>query len=166
MKYIANFDIPENSSQQRSINLAAANVMAYIGDVLNEIEPLQIISPTRTLSKKGFYNSKKILLKNGAVLRLPFTIGTSSKLGRLISIFLVQLWLIGILLFGCKRGETIVVYHSISLIPVIKFIQRIKKFNLILEIREIYSDINWNVNKETELQYFDIACGDRFGTSL
>lgn len=166
MKYIANFDIPENYREKRSINLAAVNVMSYIIDVLNEIEPLEVISPSRTLLKKGFLPSKKIRLTNGVIIRLPYTFGVSSKFGRILSILLIQIWLLWFLLFKCKKSETIVVYHSISLIPIIKFMQKIKHFNLILEIREIYSDVNLKFNKKKELDYFNVANKYIFATQL
>lgn len=165
MKYIANFDIPENIRQQRSVNLAAVNVMSYISELINDVDQIEIISPSRTLSKRGVYKATKIKLSNGILLRLPLTIGVSSRIGRIISILLVQIWLLWILLFECKHNETVLVYHSVSLMPIIKFTQRLKRFNLIFEIRELYSDINTNVSKKRELEYFRIAHKYIFATN-
>lgn len=165
MKYIASFDLPQYDYEQRSINLAAVNVMEYMAGLYNNMAPLEIISPIRTLARKGFFKSRKLNLMNGISLRIPFSFGVNSTIGRIISILIVQFWLLKVLLFNCKRGETIIVYHSAALMRIIKFANRIKKFNLIFEIREIYSDINCIVDSKTEYEYFDIADKYIFATS-
>ncbi|MCM1139275.1 MAG: hypothetical protein NC453_11960 [Muribaculum sp.] len=166
MKYIANYDTTNFRDEYRSINLAASNVMEYMSYVFSSIEDVEIISPSRTLANRGFFKSRTIKLKNKISLKLPFTFGVQSKLGRMISIFWTQIWLLWILLFKCKRQELIVVYHSAAIMRILSIAKWLKNLCVILEIREIYSDINANVNKKTEQEYFKIADKYIFATQL
>lgn len=166
MKYIANYDSPKFKDESRSINLAASNVMEYMSNVLSSIEDVEIISPSRTLAKSGLFKSRTVYLKNGISLKLPFTFGVNTKLGRMISILWTQIWLLWILLFKCKRQELIVVYHSAAIMHIVSIAKRLKDLRVILEIREIYSDINANINKKTEQEYFKIANKYIFATEL
>lgn len=166
MKYIANYDTPEFKEEHRSINLAASNVMEYIANVLSTIEKVEIISPSRTLSEKGILKSRKVNISDDISLKLPFTFGVKSKIGRMFSILWIQTWLLWFLLFKCKRHESIVVYHSAAIMHVVKLAKRLKNFHLVLEIREIYSDINDNISKTVERNYFQIADKYIFATQL
>lgn len=147
MKYIAYFDIPAYSNEKRSVNLAGVNVMAYMSHVFSKYKDIEIISPARTLAKDGKFGARTIKLDNNIILRLPSTFGTSTRIGRYISLLKCQLWLLFILLFECKNRETLILYHSPSLMGLMKLIQRIKRFNLIIEVREIYSDVNPKLSK-------------------
>lgn len=166
MKYIASFDIPEYTEERRSINLAGVNVMDYMVEVFREVEPVEIISPTRSVAKTGMFPARTISIKDNVSLRLPKTKGVKSKFGRIRSLIAVQLWLLKVLLFDTKRGENIIVYHSAALMPIIKLGKKIKGFNLILEVREIYSDIQTHINKKRELEYFKLADKFIFATEL
>lgn len=160
MKYIASFDIPEYKNEKRSISLAGINVMEYMTEVYKTVNPIEIISPTRTLNQEGKYRGRNITIAHDVTLRLPSTKGRKGKLGRIISLIWTQLWLLSILLFECKKNEEVIVYHSAAFMPVIKLAKKIRKFKLILEVREIYADANPNINKDKEMSYFDL--GDKF----
>lgn len=166
MKYIAYYDIPEYAYENRSINLAGANVMEYMAEIASKYVPIEIISPSRSLAKKGFFKSRKKKIKENISLRLPFTFGTKTKLGRLISIMLVQIWLLKILLFETGKNEKIWVYHSLALIPILKLISKIKKLDFIFEIREIYSDVDVKMNRSRELKFFNLGNKYIFATSI
>ena len=70
------------------------------------------------------------------------------------------------LLFGTHHGECIVVYHSLSYMKVVKLVKRIKKLRIVMEIREIYSDINKTTEKvkREEKEYFQLADSYIFAT--
>ena len=53
MKYIAFYDVPEIRNENRYVNAAARGVIEYMIKMFSEIEPVEVISPGRTLSSKG-----------------------------------------------------------------------------------------------------------------
>lgn len=44
-------------------------------------------------------------------------------------------------MFHVSKNENVVVYHSLAYMNIVNIIHKIKKFNLILEVEEIYSDV-------------------------
>ena len=161
MKYIAFYDVPEIRNENRYVNAAARGVIEYMIKMFSEIEPVEVISPGRTLSSKGVYRGKKIKISDCAVIKFPFTFGVKTKIGRILSLLLTQIWLFSYLFFHTKRGEKVVFYHSLSLMSIISMLCKIKGIQPILEFREIYSDIN-KVSKrltKKEHTYYHCAYG-------
>lgn len=160
MKYIAYYDIPNYENEYRSINLAGISVMEYMSSIFCSESNLEILSPARTLHKKGFFSSRVNKISSKISLKLTPTFGAKTKVGRIVALCLSQTWLLGQLLFKTKKYETVVLYHSYSLISLIKVVKKIKKINLVLEIREIYADISMKLDKRKELSFFNL--GDRY----
>lgn len=158
MKYIAFYDLPEYASENRSAFPSAIGVVDYMLEVFSSFTDVEVISPARTLNKSGFYRGRTHILSDKVTLRLPPGFGTKTSLGRLAAVLFTQLWLFFLLFFGTKRGEQIVVYHSLSLIPVVSLIKKLKKLVLVGEIREIYSDINKvsPAQRQREHEYFTL----------
>lgn len=141
MKYIAFYDTEDYKYENRSVAPAAADVVRYMADVLSDIEPVEIICPARTLNESGYYQQRTIKLSDKINLTLPSTFGAKTKIGRIFSVIWNQLWLFFYLLFHLNRNEKIIVYHSLAYMSIISMIKKIKKLQLILEVREIYSDV-------------------------
>lgn len=169
MKYIAFYDIKDYEYENRSVALCAANLTDYILDVLNDFTDVEIISPSRTRNKSGFYKGRVNKISDKTKLTQPPTIGVKTPIGRLIAVFYTFSWLFFYLLKNVKKGETIVVYHSLSTMLPIRIIKKLRKIKLVLEIREFYSDARScydEFNKSTdklhkkEMCYFSLA--DRY----
>ena len=161
MKYIAFVDTEEYYFERRSVVLAASNVARYMAEVFSSFCHVDIISPARTLATTGFFHGRGTKIADDITLTLPPTFGVKSRLlSKLMALF-TQLWLLFKLLVETKQGETICVYHSLSLIPTIKIAKKIKNLRVILEVREIYTDVHDRVQstKEKELDFFKIADG-------
>lgn len=161
MKYIAFYDLPQIKNENRYVNAAARGVIEYMIQMFSEIEPVEVISPGRTLSSKRIYRGKTLSISDNAVLKIPFTFGVRTRIGRILSLMWTQLWLFTYLLCHTKRNEKVVFYHSLSLMTIISVLYRLKGIQPILEFREIYSDIN-KVSKrltKKEHQYFNCAYG-------
>lgn len=66
-----------------------------------------------------------------------------------------------------ENGDTVIVYHSLSLMNVITKLRKKKSFKLILQVAEIYADV---INKEhikaKELKYFSVADKYIFSSNL
>ena len=142
MKYIAFFDLPQYEKEKRYVNMAAAQVVAYMINAFSSVDSVEVISPSRTLHKKGYFKGRTTRINNNAKLVLPPTFGSNGFLARFLSRLWIQLWLFWYLLIHTKPGEKVVFYHSLSIMTTIKLITFLKKIKPILEFREIYADIN------------------------
>lgn len=169
MKYIAFYDTVDYLYENRSFELSSVNVVEYIAGALSgAVGKIEIISPTRTKNKSGYFHGRTTCVSNSITLLQPPTFGVKTKVGRIFAILLVQLWLFIYLLFNTKKGENVIVYHSLSIMTIVKLIKSIKKIHLTLEIREIYTDINTSTQKQKirELKYFSVADSYIFPTEL
>lgn len=175
MKYIAFYDTKEYESEKRSVALCAANLTDYILEVLCDFTDVEIISPSRTRNKSGFYTGRTSEVSPGITLTQPPTFGVHTGIGRAVAIAYTLLWLIIYLLVHTKKGETVMVYHSLSTMMPVKLIKKIKRVKLILEIREFYSDarqcydeFNKSMDKthQKEALYFSIADKYVFPTEI
>lgn len=175
MKYIAFYDIKEYEFEHRSVALCATNLTDYILEVLNDFTDVEIISPSRTRNKKGFYKSRTNQISEKTKLIQPPTFGVRTPIGRVIAVFFTFSWLFFYLLRNTKKGETIMAYHSLSTMVPIRLVKKLRKINLILEVREFYSDARQcydEYKKSTdklhkkEMQYFSIADKYIFPTEI
>lgn len=152
MKYIAFFDLPGFESEKRYANMAAAQVVTYMIDVFSSVDSVEVISPSRTLHKKGYFKARTTKISENAQLVLPPTFGANGFITRFLSRLWIQLWLFWYLLIHTKVGEKVVFYHSLSIMTTIKLLTVLKRIKPILEFREIYSDIDpvsaWLKRKE------------------
>lgn len=175
MKYIAFCDVEDYRFENRAVAPAAADVVRYMADVFSETEDVTIVCPARSLNRSGFYKGRTEKIGEKVSLSLPSTFGANNSFVRLLSIIHNQTWLLCYLLKNVKVGEIVVVYHSLSYMPVIRLIKRIKKARIILEVREIYSDVKdsystltraTNTQRSEEEKYFSIADAYIFPTQL
>lgn len=168
MKYIAFFDLNSFAHEKRSIDLAGCNVVDFNAQIFSQIETVEIISPVRTLHKKGYYKGRNIKINDRISLIIPPSFGSNSKISRLISILWIQIWFFFTLLFKIKKNERVIAYHSLSTMIVLRILKRIKNFKLTLEIREIYADVLHlsEKDREKELKYFEIADNYIFPTVI
>lgn len=169
MKYIAFYDTVDFLHESRSFELSSVNVVEYMAGALSRaVGKIEIISPTRTRKSSGYFHGRTTYVKDNIYLLQPPTFGVRTKVGRIFALLLVQIWLFTYLLFNTKKGENIIVYHSLSIMTVVRLIKAIKRIRLTLEIREIYTDINTSTQKQKirELKYFSIADNYIFPTEL
>ena len=175
MKYVAYYDIPEFLSEQRSVALCAANVTEYMLEVIQSFASVEIVSPSRTRNKSGFYKGRKNKISEKATLIQPPTFGVKTRIGRVIALGYTSLWLVVYLLTHLKKNETVMVYHSLATLTPIRIVKKLKRINLILEIREFYSDARQNYEEfgqnmsklhRKEMKYFGIADSYVFPTEL
>lgn len=142
IKYIGFYD-KLDSNAPRNCCLSAVNKMNYIIDCFNDIGvEVTVVSPSwfTTDVKRLSFQRTTILNKKNLLIQAP-SFKTKSKIfGKLKSYFSLS-WLFLYLLFNVKKEEEILVYHSLSLIKPILLAKKIKKFKIIYEIEEIYSDV-------------------------
>lgn len=143
IKYLAFYILNNIKDENRIYSIAAKNKIDYISSVLEQLGyHVEIISPSWTNHEKGFYSSKKILINNSIDLKLFSTFGVPKlRFFRIIKYLWSLFQLIIYLLIKAKKNENIIVYHSTILSAPLRFVKKIKHFQLILEVEEIYSKI-------------------------
>jgi glycosyltransferase involved in cell wall biosynthesis len=146
IKYISFYDIAENHIENRMSVLAATNKIDYISSSLNRLGyHVEIISPSWTNHQRGFYKSKKITINNDIDLTLFSTFGALKlRFFRIMKYLWTLFQLIIYLMIKTEKNENIMVYHSTILSAPLRFVKKIKHFQLILEVEEIYSKVSPN----------------------
>lgn len=152
-------------NENRISSPAAINKIDYVAKVLSSHYQVNIISPSWTNNKK-IYTGKRINIDNNIYLKL-FTTFPWISLLKIPSFIIAYIQFFIFLLFNVRKNENVIVYHSLYLVNVIKLLKKIKRFNLILEVEEIYSDlIDSKRIKKKEYKFFEISDKFIFITNL
>ncbi len=166
MKYIGYYDIMSDSRGKRSVFLAGKNKMDYIIQCAAKCHDVEIISASGVVGKQTSFSNVERVADN-VTLRTFLSIGRKNEIIGKFGTFLLHLQLLAYLLRNVQKNETVIVYHSLGYMRLIDFAHRIKKFRMILEVEEIYSDVSGNLNlKGKELQYINRADSYIFPTNL
>ena len=146
IKYIGFYN-HHDSPTKRISHLSSVNKMNYVVECLNESGyQVEIISPSWIThdNNKFFVSSETKKIHQNKFRYAPSVKG---KFGfQYLSIFISAMWLFFYLIFNTKKDEKIIVYHSLWLSAPVYYAQKIKRFQIVLEIEEIYGDI-WNFKK-------------------
>ena len=141
---------------------AASSKMNYIKDLLERSNcQVTITNPAWTLGEKS-YPGKKRKLSNNIYLKTFFSLKYTNKLNKSLSSRLMKLQLFFYLLFNIKKNDILLVYHSIYYSHLITILKKIKSFTLILELEELYQDINNLTNKEIKSENKIISLSDKY----
>lgn len=168
LKYIGYFD-EHGSSINRNYVTAGANKLEYIAKAISASQNVDIISASEVLEPKfRFYRSEVKEITDKINLKLFFSWGGSNPMLRKLKRLWHPLMIFIYLLFKACKNEPVVVYHSLGYFGAIIWAKKIKKFKLILEVEEIYSDVA-DVHpyfRKLEYRMFDIADAYILSTEL
>lgn len=139
IKYIGYYSEDDN----RYAFPSAVAKMQYIFGALNEIGvKVQIISPCRLKTKTGKWEkTKDIKVNDMTTLHICGSFPEKNKLFRTFQIIYSSLWLFFYLVFKVKRSETILSYHVVLLDKIVMAAKKVKGFKVILEVGEIFNDV-------------------------
>lgn len=156
--YLGIYDTIENKQQHRMVAPTAVNKMTYIFSALEKAGySVDVISPAPTMSNK-FFKGKITPIGQHSRLKLFFTWPHKLRLLRFIGRLQIKFQTITYLLSKVKKDDTLIVYHSLSLMRIVRLLKKIRKFKLIIDVEEIYGDIqNSKHISDKELKYFQIA---------
>lgn len=144
IKYIGFYDLTE-SKVKRVANLAAINKMDYIADAIQQAGyDVHIISPSWSAdddTTAGFHRKETIQICPGKKVTFCPTFNTNNKITRNIKIIYTLFWLFFWLLKNTKANEKILLYHVQWLSLPIRWVKKMKHFQLILEVEEFYNQI-------------------------
>lgn len=165
--YIGHFDTVDNKKEQRQYTPSAANKMRYICSAINRAGwNVTIVSPSVTKGVKCC-KGKTVRLNEHTSLKLFFSFGSRHKLERILRFVFMYLQLFFYLLFHARKGQPVLVYHSLLYVNMIRFLKKIKGFKLILEVEEIYADVTGNDrDRKKEFHLFRYADAFLFPTEL
>lgn len=164
--YISYYTQPSDSEKRDAV-LAAVNKIDYICESLekNDCE-VEIVSASPTLGKKlGKARIKKIT--DRTTLKLFSSLPKVNKIVSLVNRVYMQVQMFFYMLKSTDRNSTVIVYHSLAYMSLVKLLKKLKGFRLILEAEEVYGNVigNEKVIKK-EYNFFKIADGFIFPTEL
>lgn len=161
MKYICYYDLYGIHSENRNVSIAAVNKINYILSSLCKCinEDIVVVSPAET-KNKCFCRGNLRKLKHNIYLKTFFSFGKKNFITKAIDYFFIPIYIFFFLIFNTRKNEIIFLYHSLKMIKPVLLAKKIKKFNLILELEELYSDITQkNSDKRHEMKICEKADG-------
>jgi len=163
IKYIAFYDIDEYEFENRVNPLSARNVSDYIvKKLISEGHNVEIVSPSETKLRKGYYKSRSNLY-DGVRVTLGPTWGTQNKYLRSFFSLLTRAWFLVYLLVNVKSSDVIILWHQIPAMELIMLFRLIthKRNEFILCVGEIYQKVIPNMiserRKKRELKFISSA---------
>lgn len=160
IKYVSFFDT-QDSVIKRNYVTSASNKIEYIAKTIASLgKNVEIVSMSQ-VQEEGFqlYPSERKKLAEGVIVNLPFSWGGNRYFTRKLKIVWHLIYMLWYLVLHCGKSDTVIVYHSLGYFDVIKWAKKIRKFRLILEVEEIYSDVSQMSSywRALEFKMFDIA---------
>ncbi|WP_288222087.1 glycosyltransferase [uncultured Clostridium sp.] len=163
IKYIGFYDTNLYENENRCSCLAATNKMDYIAKaIVSSGKKVEIISPSWTDNNYGHYPKRTVKIYNDIELKNCYTFGSNIKLLRIIRVFWAWIWLFVYLMKNTKKYEPVIVYHSMLIMSPVMLAKKIKKFNLILEVEEIYQDVVDFSKRKKRKEYKFLEMADRY----
>lgn len=147
IKYVGFYDILRNEKRYRVYSLAAAKKMDYVCSEINSLGyKVKIISPSHVIAKgKKKVERQSEQISETCFLELPPSREAENKMQRIFRVLQARIWLFMYLMKNTERNEKILVYHNYDLaIPVI-MAKKIKGFDIVLEVEEIYAKV-WKLS--------------------
>lgn len=164
--YISYYSSPSDAEKRNAV-LSAVNKMDYICESLekNECE-VEIVSASQALEKK-FCKGKKEKITDRTTLKLFSSLPNLNKIVSLVNRIYMKAQMFFYMLKNTKRDSTVIVYHSLGYMSLVKMLKKIKGFKLIVEAEEIYGDVIGNPKTvKKEYSFFKIADSFIFPTEL
>lgn len=169
IKYIGFYD-SVNSIHKRNDCISATTKMDYImSAIVRKGRKVKVISPAWYIESNAPITRtiKENLSDNISLVKAP-SFPTNNKVCSFIRLIFSNLWLFFYLINNTKKGEEVIAYHSLALIKPLFLAKKIKRFKLIYEVEEIYSDIIniTRYKRENEINYIRKADKYIFPTEL
>lgn len=159
IQYISFYDHELNKDENRAFSPAGKNVTEYVANAIGRLGyQVEIISPIQTKEKFGLYRGKQYNINNNVSVVLPPCFGAAGIFGKILK----RVWqkiIIYIFLFKrIKNDSVLIIYHSLSLLKFLSIISKIKKCKIILQVEEIYGDVeNSEIIRKREMSAFKKA---------
>lgn len=154
--YVGYYDTNE-SKQNREYYLSATNLMDYLADSIDvDKYKIEYVSMSGTKSKKIMWGGKKTLSHN-RTLKKFLSLGKGNSLFARADIHFLRLQMFLYLLFHVHKRDIVLVYHSLNYTEMLRDLRRIKRFNLVLQVCEIYQDVSGSIAEKQKKHEFDLV---------
>lgn len=162
--YLGYYNLPDSGT---NFALAAVNKMNYICEALeNNGYNTEIVSASGAVEKK-FCKSKKVKLTDKTTLKLFSSLPRLNRIVSVIDRVILKTKLFLYMIKNTNKDSTVMVYHSLGYMSLVKRLKKLKGFKLIIEAEEIYGDVIGNEKtSQKEYEFFKIADGFIFPTEL
>lgn len=165
--YLGYYDTVENKNEKRNIVLAATNKMTYIIEAMEKCKcSVEVVSAAHTSNRKC-YPAKNMQIGKNSTLYLFKSTRWGNKIRRIICVLYSRYQYKKYIINNLTSEDTLIVYHSVDYA---NFIVKAKKkigFRLVMEVEEIYADVNGNErDRKKEYKVFDAADAYIFPTEL
>lgn len=144
IKYICYYNFTGGKEDRRNLNSAVTKIDYIISLINKSGYYVDIISKTpQSINRPALSAGKHVVYDNGNTLSFFASLGFRNNIfiyaiSRAINTLHFLFWLF----FNCKRGEEILVYHSLGYCMTLFLLKKIKGIKFIGEIEEIYKDVN------------------------
>lgn len=152
----------DNKTKDRLIYFPSAQPkIRYIADTVKNLEyELNIVSSC-SIKNNGIFFGRSYKIDKNERRTYFSSFKTPVKFLNKVSVLLSFIQLIIYCLFFIKKGDSVIVYHSLYYLRPLKIVQKIKKIKFILEVEEIYSCLSENNKKfyKSEIAFMNSASG-------
>jgi O-antigen/teichoic acid export membrane protein len=161
--YIACIDDGQHQEEKRISSPACyVKVKSITKTLLHLGYQVYIVSPSASQARSGLFPARDTSVFDGATLHSSRTRGFRFRLFRGFNYFFTQFRSFVFLLWHMPKRSKVIVYHSMVLLRYVRWLVRLKKVNLILEVEEVYGDVKPLKNKEKKRELSFIAKANGF----
>lgn len=132
--------LPKKEKYKKHYLPAAQTKVDYIRSKLPEYGSITICVNCSLTVDSSIFLPKTIIDEYGKC-RVLFSISSTKRFLLPISGLTMLLSVFFYVLFHVKKGDTVILYHSIYYDPIVTFLKKLKKFKIVYEIEEIYADV-------------------------
>ena len=168
MIYIGHYDLYD-SNVKRSYATSAVNKIKYMLKSFSKAyEEVCVFSFSRNIEEKFKIYPSELKHEGSVGIYFPLSWGGKGKLHTFSMIIWLRICLFLYLLKHAHKNEHVYVYHATAYGKSILWAKAIKKFKLILEVEEIYSDVQKTIRglRDYEFSYINTADAFIFSTNL
>ena len=166
--YIGYYNCDQISHENRVVFPAAVNKMNYLIAALEEMgaDCIEVVSPAETKNHTWVGGGRRSLGECVTLKTFP-SVSSWFRPIRFFGHFLTRLCFLFYLLLHVTAEDQMIVYHSLVYMRSISFVRKVKKCSLIMEVEEIYADVNEDTRlRIKEINFLQIADKYIFITDL
>ena len=157
--YLGYYNCEQIADEKRVAAPPAMNKMGYVISALSEIaaDGAMVVSPSETSAYQYMKGSVQ-QIHDRVWVRTFDSLHSRNKLLRGIGHLFTKIQTLHYLRRHVKVEDTLIVYHSLSLMDIVKKIKRENKCQLIIEVEELYSDVREDETlRKKEIDYLKSA---------
>lgn len=168
MIYIGYYVLYSSKIRRSNVTSAVNKIKYMLKSFGKAYKNVDVFSVSRNLETDYRLFPSETIYEGNVKIYHPFSWGGKGKIHSYIMRKWTKICLFFYLLFNAKKDEHVYVYHSSGYGNSIHFAKALKKFKLILEVEEIYSNVEKHRPKliKYEKRFFNIADAFIFSTVL